>query len=51
MSADKKGKLTFNDLKGEVLTAIKQHPEVKHTNRLNIHYARMGEGKRGIYKT
>lgn len=34
---------TFNDLKGEVLTAIKQHPEVKHTNRLNIHYARMGE--------
>ena len=34
---------TFNDLKGEVLTAIKQHPEVKHTKRLNIHYARMGE--------
>lgn len=31
---------TFNDLKGEVLTAIKQHPEVKHTKRLNIHYAR-----------
>ena len=34
---------TFNDLKGEVLTAIEQHPEVKHTKRLNIHYARMGE--------
>lgn len=34
---------TFNDLKEEALTAIKQHPEVKHTKRLNIHYARMGE--------
>ena len=34
---------TFNDLREGVLTAIKQHPEVNHTKRLNIHYARMGE--------
>lgn len=25
------------------MTAIRQHPEVTHTKRLNIHYARMGE--------
>jgi len=34
---------TLNDLTNEVLFAIKQHPEVTHTKRLNIHYARMGE--------
>lgn len=34
---------TYDDLKGEVVTALLLHPEVKHTNRLNIHYARMGE--------
>lgn len=27
----------------QVITAIKNHPEVTHTKRLNIHYARMGE--------
>jgi len=34
---------TFNDLTQQVLTAIKMHPEVESTRRLNIHYARMGE--------
>ncbi len=34
---------TYNDLKGQMLAAIFQHPEVKHTKRLNIHFARMGE--------
>lgn len=34
---------TIADLRDQILTAIRQHPEVKHTKRLNIHYARMGE--------
>ena len=34
---------TYNDLIKQVLTGIKLHPEVKHTKRLNIHFARMGE--------
>lgn len=34
---------TQADLRDQILTAIRQHPEVKHTKRLNIHYARMGE--------
>jgi 23S rRNA (adenine2503-C2)-methyltransferase len=34
---------TFNDLVRQVLEGIKLHPEVKSTERLNIHYARMGE--------
>lgn len=34
---------TLNDLCDQILTAIRQHPEVKHTKRLNIHFARMGE--------
>lgn len=34
---------TLNDLNLQILTAIRQHPEVTHTKRLNIHYARMGE--------
>lgn len=34
---------TLSDIVGQVLTAIKYHPEVKHTKRLNIHFARMGE--------
>ncbi len=34
---------TLNDLTNEVLLAIQQHPEITHTKRLNIHYARMGE--------
>ncbi len=31
------------DLINQVLTGIKLHPEVTHSNRLNIHFARMGE--------
>ena len=34
---------TQADLRDQILTAIRWHPEVKHTKRLNIHYARMGE--------
>jgi len=34
---------TYDDLKNQVIEALKIHPEVKHTKRLNIHYARMGE--------
>lgn len=34
---------TFSDIVGQILIATKYHPEVKHTKRLNIHYARMGE--------
>lgn len=35
--------VTFQDLTDEVIEALKQHPEITHTKRLNIHYARMGE--------
>ncbi len=34
---------TIDDLIRQVLTGIKLHPEVIGSNRLNIHYARMGE--------
>lgn len=34
---------TFSDLQNQVKEALKLHPEIKHTKRLNIHYARMGE--------
>lgn len=34
---------TFQDLIRQVLTVIKLHPELDGTDRLNIHYARMGE--------
>ena len=34
---------TYDDLKNQILTALSLHPEVTHTKRLNIHYARMGE--------
>ena len=34
---------TFHDLIRQVLEGIKLHPEVSHTERLNIHFARMGE--------
>lgn len=34
---------TTSDLAVQILTAIRHHPEVTHTKRLNIHYARMGE--------
>lgn len=34
---------TLKDLIRQVLTGLQLHPEVRTTNRLNIHYARMGE--------
>lgn len=34
---------TKQDMIDEVLTALEEHPEVKGTKRLNIHFARMGE--------
>jgi 23S rRNA (adenine2503-C2)-methyltransferase len=35
--------VTYLDLINQVLLGIKLHPEVTHTDRLNIHFARMGE--------
>ncbi len=34
---------TLNDLQQQILTALHEHPEITYTERLNIHYARMGE--------
>lgn len=34
---------TFDDLIRQVIEGIKLHPEVEHTRRLNVHFARMGE--------
>lgn len=34
---------TYKDLLNQVLAGLSMHPEVTHTNRLNIHFARMGE--------
>lgn len=34
---------TYNDIKGQIESALSLHPEVAATKRLNIHYARMGE--------
>lgn len=34
---------TLNDLTKQVTEALKLHPEVGSTKRLNVHYARMGE--------
>jgi len=34
---------TLNDLTAQVVAALKVHPEIGSTKRLNVHYARMGE--------
>jgi 23S rRNA (adenine2503-C2)-methyltransferase len=34
---------TFRDLIGQVITVLHLHPEVESTERLNVHFARMGE--------
>lgn len=34
---------SYGDLINQLLVAISIHPEVNHTERLNIHFARMGE--------
>lgn len=38
-----KGNATFEDLKMQLYNALSLFPEVKYTERLNIHFARMGE--------
>lgn len=37
------GNVTFDDLKMQLYEAIKLFPSVKYTDRMNIHFARMGE--------
>ena len=37
------GNATFDDLKKQLYSAIRLFPNVKYTERLNIHFARMGE--------
>jgi len=38
-----KGNATYEDLMNQLYSAIKMFPNVSYTERLNIHYARMGE--------
>ena len=38
-----KGNATFEDLKNQLYNAINMFPEIKYTERMNIHFARMGE--------
>lgn len=38
-----KGNASVEDLKTQLLNAIAENPDVKYTDRLNIHFARMGE--------
>lgn len=38
-----KGNVTYEDLQAQFLAARNCFPDVKYTDRLNIHYARMGE--------
>ena len=38
-----KGNASLLDLKNQFLNGIKLYPQVKYTERLNIHFARMGE--------
>lgn len=35
--------VTMNDLIGQILSGLMLHPEIKESERLNIHFARMGE--------
>jgi 23S rRNA (adenine2503-C2)-methyltransferase len=37
------GSVSFADLKNQLINAIKLFPDVRYTERLNIHFARMGE--------
>ncbi len=34
---------TFNDLTGQILSGLMLHPKIESSERLNIHFARMGE--------
>lgn len=37
------GNVSFDDLKKQLYAAIATYPNVKYTDRLNLHYARMGD--------
>ena len=47
-----RGNATFEDLKGQFYAALGLFPTVKYTDRLNLHYARMGEPimNRAVYE-
>lgn len=34
---------TYDDLKNQIASGLRLHPEITSTKRLNVHYARMGE--------
>lgn len=34
---------TLGDMQGQIISGLRLHPEIKHTERLNVHFARMGE--------
>ena len=38
-----RGNVSFNDLQDQLYAAIDLHPDIHYTDRLNIHYARMGD--------
>lgn len=38
-----RGNVSFDDLKKQMYSAIEMYPDVKYTDRLNLHFARMGE--------
>lgn len=38
-----KGNATFEDLKNQFYAAIRMFPSIKYTERMNVHFARMGE--------
>jgi 23S rRNA (adenine2503-C2)-methyltransferase len=38
-----RGNATMGDMRGQLMRAIELHPDVSYTERLNIHFARMGE--------
>lgn len=38
-----RGNATFDDLKNQLYNAIDLFPQIKYTERLNLHYARMGD--------
>lgn len=38
-----RGNASFEDLKAQFYSAIRMFPQVKYTERLNLHFARMGE--------
>lgn len=39
-----KGNATFEDMKAQLYSAIRLFPTIKYTERLNTHFARMGDG-------